>query len=204
MNKDIIYLDSNTVGISDNKGKISKRTYEDNIEDILADENKVELINEIISDLKNEIVDKKSFEWFLKTFLKCQILVFIAVVIVLIALKATIPSLIITSLLIPSLYAGALNIIKKFNNKKLNALNGKLELANKLQEEYKKDLENSLIKSNGLSKVPEEKLLVNEVASIAYSESLDDYVIEDLNNAYNDAYKVKEDKPFTRTRKKQK
>ena len=49
MNKEMIYLDSSTIGVSDENGKITKRIYEDNIEDILAQENKVELINETIN-----------------------------------------------------------------------------------------------------------------------------------------------------------
>lgn len=61
MNKEMIYLDSSTIGVSDENGKITKRIYEDNIEDILAQENKVELINETINELEEKIEDNKNF-----------------------------------------------------------------------------------------------------------------------------------------------
>lgn len=204
MNKEIIYLDSSTVGVSDEKGKITKRIYEDNIEEVLAQENKVELINENINELEDKIEDNKNFGWFLNAFSKAQILVFILAIIVLIALNNPGILTIISGLLIPSLYTITLSIAKKINNKRFWGLNGKLECAKKIKKEFQKELEDTLLKSSVLSEVSQDKILVNEIIPIAYSENLDDKYLKELDMAYErTSYSEPEkEKPLCRTRNK--
>lgn len=204
MNKEMIYLDSSTIGVSDENGKITKRIYEDNIEDILAQENKVELINETINELEEKIEDNKNFGWFLNAFSKGQILVFILAIIVLIALKNPEIITIIGALLIPSLYTITLSIAKKINNKRFSGLSGKLECAKKIKKEFQKELEDILVKSNVLSEISQDKVLVNEIIPVAYSESLDDKYLKELDMAYEQSSycESEKEKALCRTRNK--
>lgn len=197
----MIYLDSSTVGVSDEKGKITKRLYDNNIEDVLAQENKVELINETINELEEMIDDNKNFGWFLNAFSKAQILAFILAIIVLITLKNPGILTIISALIIPSLYTITLSIAKKINNKKYSGLKGKLECAKKIKKEFQKELEDTLLKSSILS---EDKILINEIIPVAYSENLDDKYLKELDTAYERAsYSESEkEKPLCRTRNK--
>ena len=197
----MIYLDSSTVGVSDEKGKITKRLYDNNIEDVLVQENKVELINETINELEEMIDDNKNFGWFLNAFSKAQILAFILAIIVLITLENPGILTIISALMIPSLYTITLSIAKKINNKKYSGLKGKLECAKKIKKEFQKELEDTLLKSSILS---EDKILINEIIPVAYSENLDDKYLKELDMAYErTSYSEPEkEKPLCRTRNK--
>lgn len=202
INKDIIYLDSNSIGVSDNEGNIKKRTYENNIEDILAKENKVEIINEIVCDLKKDIEDRKGLAYFCKNYLRFQPIVYIIVNVLVIALGSPVIETLSISTLLMSILCSTVAIVKRNNKKKLNGSTAELKLAEQFQEDYQNDLEISLIKNKELAKAPEEKLLLNEIVSIAHSKGLDESVMNELNEVYNEAYYAKEERPFTRTRKK--
>lgn len=93
-------------------------------------------------------------------------------------------------------------IVKRNNKKKLNGSTAELNLAEQFQKDYQNDLEISLINNKELTKAPEEKLIINEIVSIQYSDGLDDSVMNELNEVYNEAYYAKEERSFTRTRKK--
>ena len=146
-------------------------------------------------------MDNKNFGWFLNAFSKAQILAFILAIIVLITLKNPGILTIISALMIPSLYTITLSIAKKINNKKYSGLKGKLECAKKIKKEFQKELEDTLLKSSILS---EDKILINEIIPVAYSENLDDKYLKELDTAYERAShsELEKEKPLCRTRNK--
>lgn len=201
MNKEIIYLDECTVGVSDENGNIKKRVNDNNIEEILAEENKIESIKEPINLLKQIIEVRKIDDKNASLYLKLQPVAVIALIIIDLIIGAKLSYILLSSVLFIGICSTILGVFKKINKKKLNGYEAELKLAEEYLHEYEEELKQSLLESKSLDNEVLSKSNLNEIIPIAYSDGLDDFIEEELEQAYKDGYKYKE-KTLTRTRKR--
>lgn len=197
MNKEITYLNNGIVEIVDEFGNVKRRVNEDNIEEILDKENKVEHLEKIINEILSELKECNQFD------LKCNKLlkvlpVFIALhIVITLLLGSPITASFLGSIIFGGIGAVIIQVAKGVGRKSEKGLKAKLHFADKLKQVYKNELDESIIKSNLLQF---DKRVENEVVPIMHSEGLEKRVINKMNRVYTDAYN--NEKLLVRTRKK--
>lgn len=183
MNKEIKYVDDDTILVFDEYGNYTKKPNEVNVEKKLETENKIENINQIIEKIKKQISECDNFDDVLNFILKLNLLIPI-VSMPLLYTNAITP--IITGLVTTFLGAGTITSVafKKYNNKNKNGLNAKLKYANNLENQYQSELENLLSED----KISKNTNFTNEIIPIKYSNELDMNLKETMDLVYNEAY----------------
>ncbi|MBO5096003.1 MAG: hypothetical protein J6B98_03935 [Bacilli bacterium] len=198
MNKSVEYLDDGLVQIEDEFGNVNKRLNEDNIEEILAIENKLEHVKNHIKELKQCLFDYNCLGKKYNFIKKLIPVLIVAHVLTTYLIGATVTGIIVGTLSFSGMCYVIIGIANNKLKKAKNGINAELEFINSLQEEYQQELDEKLINSKVRYN---DKILDNKIIPIKYYENLDEQVIEEINSVYSEAYNSKE-KPFTRTRQK--
>ena len=183
MNKEIKYVDEDTVLVFDEYGNYTKGPYEFNMEKKLETENKIENINQVIEKVKKQISECDSFDDILDFILKLTLIIPIVSLPLLYTNAITSA---VTSLILAFTGTGAITsvIFKNYNTKNKNGLNAKLEYASNLESCYHSELKS--IKSE--NKVSKNNDFTNEIIPIKYSDGLDNSIKETMEKVYNEAY----------------
>lgn len=197
MNKEITYLKNGTVEIVDESGNVKRRVNEDNIEEILAKENKVEHSEKIINEILSELEECNHFDSNCNKLLKV-LPIFIALhIVITLLLGSPITASFLGSIVFGVIGSGVIQVAKGFGRKSKKGLKAKLDFAGKLKQVYKNELDESIIKTSSLKF---DKRVENEVVPIMHSEGLEKRVINKMNSVYTEAYN--NEKLLVRTRKK--
>lgn len=113
MNKEMVHLNDNIVGIYDEYGNLTKRVYEDNIKQILENENKLENITNIIMNLKSKINECKKFEYNCNKLSKFLIILILLHIVITLLLGSTLFMSLIGALGFAGLSSGIIMFVKK-------------------------------------------------------------------------------------------
>ena len=187
MNKEYIYVDDDTIVVSDENGEMSKRVInEGSIDDVLYCENNIESLNEAVYDIGNEIESKKTMKSNWKknnqklrlAFLGGSLLVGVLssaiypevnpLPVILLGLSPILPNSIIQG-----------RGTKRFD-REISGLYSELEQAQQLREEYEKQLK--------MAKSKDRNEITKENQEIAKVKNDDDFIDDELEKSYIDGY----------------
>lgn len=181
MNVEYIKLSDGSTAITDENGRISKRETETSSQELLV-ENKIETIDESITETKKDVKDYKGLVFLSKYMLIAQPVIIIAIS----SLGYAFDNLIglIESLSIGVLMCGTSSIvwgiIYPMSKRKLKGFEGKLKRAEELKLEFEKEL----VKEKELVMQKESAPINKPISLIKQNEFEIPLINEQLDNAY--------------------
>lgn len=198
MNKEFIILSDSNIAVTDESGHISKREYNNNPQEILLTENKIEIIDNKLEQLKKDLHYQKYITFWTKQMLKLQpILLLLISSGMFIYGGVTSPNDFLTYAIfngtrglvygtaicgIASIYYG---ITKTIYKKKVNKTTSEIAISKKAKDNYEKKLLD--IKEKNLA-ITSPSISMNEpVSLIEQTNIIEQQINEEINKTYTES-----------------